>query len=242
MEHDFTPDDAAPWPDKPDRGGLEAPRAVDPSQPDAARAAGGRRQIVLGAFVVLLAGAGTLALLASRESPPAVAAASPVPPRVTAQPTPVQTDTSWMESAPRWVSNHESWLGRTRGTALEVLAAAPVGVWMRSVRPALVVRCSGKRADVFVFTDSAAAIEAGTQEHTVSFAFDDEEPVSMRWPDAAEHNALFAPDGEGVARRLMLAETFTFTFTPHNAPAVTARFNITGLSAALTPSARDCGW
>lgn len=243
MEHDFTPDDAAPWPDKPEKAGPEEALA-DAAEP-AVPAPAGRGQIVLGAFVVLLAAAGGLALLASRESPPAVAAASSVPARRPATSTPAHaaaSDLDWAGAAPRWVSNAEAWLGRNKGAAVEVLSAEAVGAWMRNVRPALVVRCTGKRTDVFVFTDSAAALEAGTDDHSVSFAFDDEAPTSMRWPDGAEHNALFAPDGEGLAQRLMLAGTFTFSFTPHNAATVTARFNTSGLAAALKPSARHCGW
>lgn len=245
MEHDFTPDEAAPWPDKPEKAGPEeAPAAA--AEPDVPEPAG-RRQIVVGAIVVLLAAAGGLALLASRESPPAVVAASSAvaPARIPATSTPahaVASDRDWVDAAPRWASNAEAWLGRNKGAAFEVLSAQAVGAWMRNVRPALVVRCTGKRADVFVFTDSAAALEAGTDDHTVAFAFDDEAPTSMRWPDGAEHNALFAPDGEGLAQRLMLAGTFTFSFTPHNAATVTARFNTSGLAAALKPSARHCGW
>jgi hypothetical protein len=140
------------------------------------------------------------------------------------------------------VANGEAWLGRSKGVAFEVLAAQPVGVWMRNVHPALVVRCTARRADVFVFTDSASAIEAGTDDHTVSFAFDDEPPVTMRWPDGAEHNALFAPDGHGLAQRLMQADTFSFSFTPHNAGAVTVRFNTSGLADALKPASKHCGW
>lgn len=239
MEHDFTPDDVAPWPEKPEQpppGEAPAPEA----QPDAAPQTRGRRDILLGAVVVLLTGAGTLALLASRESAPAVVAASPTPAGTGTRSGP--GDASWMRGAPRWVSNADAWLGRSKGAAFEVLAAEPVGVWMRNVRPALVVRCTGKRADVFVFTDSAAAIEASTEDHTVTFTFDDEQATSMRWPDGTEHNALFAPDGHGLARRLTRADTFTFSFTPHNAGTVTARFNTTGLAELLQPAARHCGW
>ncbi len=243
MEHDFTPDDAAPWPEKPEKADPVEPLAGIPSEPDVPAASGGRRQIILGAFVVLLAGAGALALLGSRESSPAVAAAPR--PRVAARPAAAPAApavVSWTENAPSWASNHEAWLGSNTGAAVEVLAASPVGVWMRNVRPALVVRCRSKRAEVFVFTDSAAAIEAGSEDHSVSFAVDGGEVIPKRWPDATAHNAQFAPDGEGLARRLLLSETFTFTFTPHNAPSVTARFKTSGLAEALKPAGRHCGW
>lgn len=240
MEHDFTPDDVAPWPEKPEKPDHEEATAAASEPAADAPSSGGRRDMLLGALVVLLTGAGTLALLASRDSAPATVAAAPTRSATTART--ASADMSWTSKAPRWVPNHEAWLGRSKGAAYEVLAAEPVGVWMRNVRPALVVRCTDKRADVFVFTDSAAAIESGTEDHTVTFAFDDEEAISMRWPDGAEHNSLFAPDGEGLARRLMDAGAFTFSFTPHNAGKVTVRFNTTGLADLLKPSAKSCGW
>lgn len=245
MEHDFTPDDAAPWPERGDSPAGREDGASDGSSAEAPvpPPAGRRRDVLLGVLVVLLTGAGTLALLASRESAPAVVNASPPPPAAPALTSaPAVADTDWTIGAPRWVSNADDWLGRSKGAALEVLAAEPVGAWMRNVRPALVVRCTGRRADVFVFTDSAAALEAGTEDHTVSFAFDGEAPISMRWPDGAEHNALFAPDGPGLAQRLMHADTFHFSFTPHNAATVSVRFNTSGLADALKPAAKHCGW
>lgn len=250
MEHDFTPDDLAPWPKKDEKPAGDPPAAVDAPAPAAQdtksaatpAAAGPRRELVLGALVVMLSGGGTLAMLVSRDTgasaPPAASAAPAARPATPANP----PSLAWMTRAPRWVANGDAWLGKGKGAALEVSAAEPVGVWMRTVRPALVVRCTGKRTEVFVFTDTAAAIETNTDDHTVSFAVDGEEPTTVRWPDGAEHNALFAPDGRALAQRLMHADSFTFGFTPHNAGAVTARFRTTGLAEALKPSAKHCGW
>jgi hypothetical protein len=251
MEHDFTPDDVAPWPKKDEKSAVDAAASADTPVPPtedtkpaaAPAAAGPRRELVLGALVVLLSGGGTLAMLVSRDSGTSPAATASIAPAARPASTPADaSNLAWMTTAPRWVSNGEAWLGRGKGAAFEVSSAEPVGVWMRTVRPALVVRCTGKRAEVFVFTDGAAAIEANTEDHTVSFAVDGDEPTTVRWPDGAEHNALFAPDGQALARRLMGADSFTFSFTPHNAGAVTARFRTTGLAAVLHPSARHCGW
>ena len=250
MEHDFTPDAAAPWPDKMQRPEGDVPAAADApltaaedtTPVPASAAAGPRRELVLGALVVLLSGGGTLAMLVSRDSTPPSAAAFTSPVTRTAVSPVTAPGLAWMEKAPRWIENGDAWLGKSKGAAFEVSSAEPVGVWMRTVRPALVVRCTGRQAEVFVFTDTAAAIEANTDDHTVSFAVDGDEPTTMRWPDGAEHNALFAPDGRALARRLMHADRFTLGFTPHNAGAVTVRFRTTGLADALNPSAKYCGW
>jgi hypothetical protein len=244
MEHDFTPDAVAPWPDKNEKPVADTAPALDGAETTEAPApAGIRRDAILGALIVILTGAGTLALLVARGGAPATAAAATTVPVPAVTPTPDSApDFSWTAKAPRWVANPDAWLGRAKGVAFEVSAAEPVGVWMRTVRPALVVRCSGGRAEVFVFTDSAAMIEAKTEDHTVTFAFDTETPTTTRWPDGAEHNALFAPDGPGLTARLMHADSFTFGYTPHNAGAISARFNTSGLADLLKPAAKHCGW
>jgi hypothetical protein len=112
---------------------------------------------------------------------------------------------------------------------------------MREVRPLLVVRCLPKTTEVFVFTQSAALIEAQTEDHTVVYSFDDEPETRELWPDAAEHDALFAPDGAAFAKRLMTARTLRFGFTPHNAAPVTAHFHVSGLRDMAEPAANNCG-
>ena len=73
-----------------------------------------------------------------------------------------------------------------------------VSIWMNQVRPMLIVRCVSKSPEVFVLTGSAIKMEAQTEDHTVSFSFDDEPDRTERWPDSAEHDALFAPDQRRV--------------------------------------------
>ena len=136
----------------------------------------------------------------------------------------------------RWISNHP------RSVAWEIDAVAPVAIWMRHVRPMLVVRCLAKSTDVFVFTDSAARIEPRDDRHTVRVGFDDEADVVERWPDSADHDALFAPDGMTTARRLAGVRSMRFTFTPHNADPVTARFDVGGFDAIASGMAKTCGW
>ena len=138
-------------------------------------------------------------------------------------------------AAPAWTDeNSEAWIGGSRrAVAYEVPADKPVSVWMRTVQPALVVRCERNILDVFVFTDSAARIERDTSDHTVRFQFDEGPEESTLWPDADTHDALFAPDGAAFARRLAQARTLQFGFTPHNAEPVTMRFPVAGLIPVL---------
>ncbi len=140
-------------------------------------------------------------------------------------------------------ANRATWVGTRRGAAAwEVEADNTVGIWMRTVRPVLVVRCEGGRTEVFVFTQTAAQIEPQTDDHTVTLGLDDEDLVIERWEDSADHDALFAPRGSAFARRLTEARTLRFGFTPHNAPPATATFQVSGLDRVLATSARECGW
>ena len=84
-------------------------------------------------------------------------------------------------------------------------------------------------------------MEANTGDHTVRYSFDGEAPQTERWPDGAEHDALFAPDGAGFVERLSRARMLHFGYTPHNAGPVTAHFQVSGLPELLATVAKQCG-
>jgi len=147
------------------------------------------------------------------------------------------------EAGPGWTANRARWVGNAPGRfAFELPSHNRVAIWMREVRPLLIVRCLPETTDVFVFTQSAAMIEAQTEDHTVVFSFDDEPETRELWPDAAEHDALFAPDGAAIAKRLLNATTLRFGFTPHNAAPVTAHFQVSGLRNLVEPASQKCRW
>lgn len=213
--------------------------AAEPS-PSAAPSVLSRRDIVLMAAAVIGSGAITLAALSSGSTGagngPAEAAAPTATVAAGAVPAPVKT-------APKagWVEAGKVWMGNARkGLALELAASNETPVWMRTVRPLLVVRCVDRRTDVFVFTDSAAAMEARDEDHAVRIRFDEGEERSERWPDSSAHDALFAPDGARLLAELGRARTLSFGYTPHNAAPVTARFDLAGLRERLAPAARYC--
>ena len=144
-------------------------------------------------------------------------------------------------STPTWNSNNSEWVGgERRAAAFELPADHKVQVWQRQAHPILVVRCFAKRTEAFVFIESAAQIEPHGN-HTVRVRFDDEPEREERWPDADDHDALFAPDGAAFARRLTSASTMRFGYKPHNSPPVVAEFHVSGLRALITPAAAQCG-
>ena len=194
---------------------------------------------VIAVLVVVGVAITGLALFSAGGSPsstPAETAAAPKP-SPAAKLSPASTATQ------KWSTQNSSyWVGKRRkSVAFELPAENTVAVWMRSVRPALVVRCMDRHTEVFVVTESALKIESQSEDHTVTIAFDGEAGVSERWPDSEEHDALFARDGAAFANRLARARSLRFGYTPHNASAVVAQFNVAGLDAHLAQAARDCG-
>jgi len=223
----MTPD-LAPSPDHDDAG-----PAPPPKGPNVAHVLAIAAAVAGGCLVTLLVMTSRPAAReeshASRPAPPAAAAPSrSLPPGA---------------PAPRWSTQNQSrWISNSRkSAAFQLEANQAVAVWMKQVRPLLVVRCMDKRTDVFVYTDSAARIEEQDENHTVRVALDDEDGTHERWPDSVEHDALFAPDGEAMARRLRSARQMRFTFSPHNAAPVTATFEVAGLAELLAPIAKRCG-
>lgn len=138
--------------------------------------------------------------------------------------------------------NRQFWIGRQRGAAFQLLAENKVHTWFGPTQPVLVVRCVSKTLDTFVYTRSATRIEPHVEGKTVTVSIDDEPAQTERWQDSDDKVALFAPDGDALARRLLHAHTFRFGYSPHNADDVVAQFHVTGLARLLEPVARECGW
>ena len=197
----------------------------------------GRREMMLIAGGMICSGALMIGVLSARGGDP-----STVVPRATASTSaPAATEAAALPSSPGWVENSRTWTGTARrSVAFELQARNETQVWMRTVRPLLVVRCVDGRIDTFVFTDSPAAMEPEDEDHTVRVAVDGEPARTERWPDSSAHDALFAPDGTAFAAQLGTARTLRFGYTPHNAAPVVATFDTSGLSQKIA-SSKACG-
>lgn len=234
-----------------------APPTPAPVPPVSGQATGlGRTELGMLAAGVIGGAALFLAFLSARSAAapdPAVPAGDPSPAAVSTPaaavaragaPLPAADATSAgrRDVIAGWIPN-PAWVGHARqSVAFELAANNDVQVWLRTVRPVLIVRCMNKTTEAFVFTDSAAKMELQDEDHTVRVAFDDEPLSTERWPDSQEHDALFARDGAAFARRLLKAHTLQFGFTPHNAEPVITKFSVTGLAPLMEHAAKPCGW
>ncbi len=136
----------------------------------------------------------------------------------------------------RWIANHK------RSVAYELDADQQVRVWTTHVRPTLVMRCLNKKTEVFVYTESPSKMESTDGLHSVRLTFDDAAESDERWPDSAEHDALFSPDGTALARRISAAHHLRFGFSPHNADPVQVDFDLGDAGTVVSHVAKTCGW
>lgn len=136
----------------------------------------------------------------------------------------------------RWTANHK------RSVAYELDADQQVRVWTTHVRPTLVMRCLNRKTEVFVYTESPSKIESTDGLHSVRLTFDAAAASDERWPDSAEHDALFAPDGAALARRISAAHHLRFAFSPHNADPVQVDFDLGDSGSVVSQVAKTCGW
>ena len=193
--------------------------------------------------VALLAGAaGTFMFLGAHPSAGTVgstaangAAATSPAPGATAAVTAVTHQWS-REDEYRWIANHK------RSVAYELEADQQVRVWTTHVRPSLVVRCLNRKTEVFVYTETPSKLESTDGLHSVRLTFDDAAGSEERWPDSAEHDALFAPDGTALARRISSAHHLRFGFSPHNADPVQVDFELGDAATVMSHVAKTCGW
>ena len=136
----------------------------------------------------------------------------------------------------RWIAN------RKRSVAYQLDADQQVRVWTTHVRPSLVMRCLNRKTEVFVYTETPSKLESTDGLHSVRLTFDGAPESDERWPDSAEHDALFAPDGTALARRISTAHHLRFGFSPHNADPVQVDFDLGDAGSVVATVAKTCGW
>ena len=199
------------------------------------------REVLLGAALLVAAAIATFVLLTARGNHPSnLSAASPE--TASAKPS-TPSGPAVMSAEQTWNGNNRAaWLGNGRGAAFELLSENKVKTWFGPTQPMLVVRCESRAIEVFVFTRTATRIEPNANGKTVTVSVDDEPARTERWSDSDDRVALFAPDGDAFARRLLTASTLRFGYSPHNADNVVAQFHVSGLGQLIEPVARECGW
>jgi hypothetical protein len=237
-----------------DRPLAQPPVSSAPPSSDAIAAPSGadsnRGLIAVAAIAAVVIGAVVLMQLRGRtETPAAPSAAAAVPARPAdrrpaARPSAASTRPPAPKpnaaAAPRWMRRTSS--NSRNVVEYQLTAVRDVPVWMSRVRPILVVRCAGRDTEVVVLTHSAASFESPAGRHTVRIGLDGQADAKEQWIESDNVQALFAPDGVAMARRIAATRAMRFGFTPHNAPPVTVEFNVSGFDALVASVAKACRW
>jgi hypothetical protein len=228
-------------PQLPDAGS-PSEHAAEPPASAALAATGGLKPIHLVTIAAAIAGGALVTLLAMSARPSADAPRREVKTAGAGSPGGPSAVAIDPAAPVKWTSAGQArWVNPSRAAAaFEVAAARPVAIWNGTVTPTLVVRCNKGRVDAFVFTNSAARIEAEDENHTVKLEFDAQPAAHDRWPDSVEHDALFAPDGTAFVEQLAASQALRFTFAPHNAAPASALFDVRGLKEKMAAT-KACG-
>ena len=229
---------------------------AQPAQPTGGRAKSPR--LLLALVVLAVTGMGSLMLVASAMRSPspesnaapletgaAAASAVATAPGAVESQAAVESRVESQNSsaaAPRWAaSRNPRKAGFGANMVFELSADGDVEVWRKRVRPVLTVRCAARATEVFIVTEAPAMIEDNSNRHTIMMSFDGSKPIEQKWEHSIDHDALFAPDGRGMIRRIAGAKTMSFSFAPFNAPPATVSFSVEGFSAQQTLAVRMCG-
>ena len=215
---------------------LSTPPAQEPPS-ETPPAAGGLWLLASIAMIGLVIGAGGVALVTSRALPASTGADT-----AAAAAAGSRRAAPEYSGPPKWEGGRAPGRGRRGEITYGLPAENAIAIWGGRVRPVLTVRCLAGVTDVFVLTDSAAKVE-GTQDHrTVQVSFDGAPQRAERWVESADYDALFAPDGQAMARQIAASRTLRFGFTPYNASPATVEFDLRGFERLLDSVAKSCRW
>ena len=106
---------------------------------------------------------------------------------------------------------------------------------------ALIIRCGGDKAEVYVSVGDQVQPELGGG-HSVRIKFDSEAPIPEGWNESTDSRALFSYLPLQLMHRLLTTKRFLFEFTPFESSNRVLSFDLTGLFRAITPAiTKSCG-
>lgn len=222
-------------PSSPNPSPTPAPGSAAP--PEVKRTHGSMLLVIVAAGMMV----GAIGVVLLRSSGSDVPATARPGTAVTPPATAPASETTSAVTRPKWSGAVRRSNGRNVAV-YELEAENDVALWNKVVRPVLTVRCVAGTTEVFVLTQSAAAIDGDDGKNAVRIGYDGDPDASERWLASDEYDALFAENGVQAARRIGDARTMRFGFTPYNAAPVVARFNVAGFDAIVPKLARTCRW
>ncbi len=141
----------------------------------------------------------------------------------------------------KWsVSTKTSPVDDSKNVFLVLNANEPIrGTFGGTVTPTLFVTCREKKTEVFLNWD----VYLGLDETTMLYRLDKQKAVKRSWSISTDTKAVFY-SGKNIdfIKGLMKADNMFVQITPYNESPVTTSFDLRGLSEAVKPLQKACGW
>ncbi|MBA5229582.1 type VI secretion system-associated protein TagO [Pectobacterium aroidearum] len=107
------------------------------------------------------------------------------------------------------------------------------------VRPTLNVLCREKKTELLINWD----VYLGLGETTMLHRLDKQKAVNRKWTISTDTKAVFYSGRDiDFIKSLMSADKMYARITPYNENAVSVTFDLRGLSGAIKPLQKACGW
>lgn len=219
---------------------VSSPAGSAPAGPALPANRGTQSWMILSIVVIgMVAGASVVMLM--KSSPEKVSAATTATPGGASGTSTASSDLALAAITPKWSGGVRRSNGRNVAV-YELEADNDVALWGKVVRPILTVRCVAGMTEVFVFTQSAAAMDQNDGKHAVRIGYDGDPDSNERWLASDDYDALFAENGVAAARHIASARTMRFGFTPYNGTYAVARFQVAGFERLAPKLAQTCRW
>lgn len=122
---------------------------------------------------------------------------------------------------------------------LSVEAEETIRSGYKTAKPTLNIRCAEQKTNVFITWDLYLGLES-TQMLT---RFDTAKATSDTWSISTNNTAVFVRGSDiGFAKKMMNHEKLLAQITPYGESPVMATFRVAGLSEAVKPLRKACGW
>lgn len=156
-------------------------------------------------------------------------------------PTPLPTNTP---DAGKWITDiSTNSFDDSRTVVLLLDADNEIEGWLSTFLPGLILRCQEGRVEAYIHIGTQAEVELDSNfdnRPTVRLRFDSNEAITLRMDESTDGDALFFPQPQTTIDQLLVHDRLLFGFTPFNASAVEATFDLRGLSYVIQPLREAC--
>lgn len=152
------------------------------------------------------------------------------------------------ESMAEQAVNHGKWQTSVTTSPVDdtnnVVLSLPSNDYIRTpfgetVAPTIYVACREKKTEVFINWD----VYLGLEQTNMLYRLDKQKAVEKNWSISTDTKAVFYKGSDiDFVRTLAKADKMFARITPYNESPVSATFDLSGLSDALKPLQKACGW